>query len=256
MYNFGKIKHNIYEVAIDGIADKDDNKKALLKKYIKTLKESKILRVQAGVYYNIENRVDENDYSASEYIKENISLLQRYSIADIVKENKKLAILLEGYDIVDNYDGEQLHENIHNLITTKKTSKTMNQLAESSKFVKDYIKGNLTKVIIEENYLPNSMLSKFLSDKFNAKYESLTEAEVKLVKSVLTVNESEQLDFYDAARKETIDAVNESIKNCVDVEVKGKLLDVKERLLESKYNKETFTSDVVKIINLQKNLND
>jgi len=257
MYNFGKIKHNIYEIAADGIAYNDTKKKEVLKKFISTIKESKILRTQASVFANIESRVDESDYSASEYIKENIALLQKFDIADIVRENKKLAILLEGFDVQDTYDMGSLHENIHNLITTKKTAKTLNNLVESSKFVRDYILKNTQKEVIQENnYLPNSMLSKFLSDKFNTKYESLTENEVKLVKSVLTINEAEQSEAFEVARLETLAAVNSSIKECNDVELKGKLVDVKERLLESKYNKDSFVNDIVKIINLQKNLND
>lgn len=257
MHNFGKIKHNIYEIAADGIANNDAKKKGILKKLISTIKESKILRTQASVYQNLENRVDESDYSASEYVKENIALLQKFNIADIVKENEKFAILLEGYEIQDSYDMETLHENIHNLITTKKTAKTLNNLVESSKVVRDHILTNTHKEVIkEDSFIPNSMLNKLLTDKLNTKYESLSENEVKLIKSVLTVNESEQGEIYETARIETLTAVNKSIKESSDVVLKGKLLDVKERLLESKYNKDSFLTDIVKIINLQKNLND
>ena len=76
MYNFGKIKENIYEIAADGIASKDNKKKSILKKYLTTIKESEILRMEASIYDNIETKCDTNDYSASEYVKENISLLQ------------------------------------------------------------------------------------------------------------------------------------------------------------------------------------
>ena len=257
MYNFGKIKHNIFEIAADGVAYKDTKKKEVLKKFISIVKESKILRTQASVYHNLETRVDESDYSASEYVKENIALLQKFDIADIVKENNKLVILLEGYQVQDSYDMDSLHENIHSLITTKKNAKTLNALVESSKFVKNHILKNIPKEIIkEDNFIPNSMLSKYLSDKFIKKYDTLSETEVRLVKAVLSVNESEQSEIFETARVEALTAVNKSIKECTDIELKGKLVDVKERLLESKYVKDSFVTDIVKIINLQKNLND
>lgn len=257
MYNFGKIKENIYEIAADGIASKDNKKKSILKKYITTIKESEILRMEASIYDNIETKCDTNDYSASEYVKENISLLQRYNISDIVKENKKLEILLEGYDIVDDYNKKTLHENIHTLITTNKTAKTINQIVESSIFVKDYILKNEAKVVIKEDFIPHSMLVKYLNEKFTAKYNSLNESEVKLIKTVFNSNEVEQSQVFETEKKETLRLINESIKvNSGNLEVKGKLLDVKERLLENKFNKETFVGDIVKIMNLQKKLND
>jgi hypothetical protein len=257
MYNFGKLKHNIYEVAADGISTGNATKKTILKQYIKTLKESEILRTLSGIYHNIENRVDEDVYSTNEYIKENVALLQRYKISDIVKESNKLSILLEGYEMIEDYPTRELHENIHNLITTKKTAKTIDQLVESTNYIKTFINNNVKKEkLVKETHIPNSMLSGFLAEKFIKKYDSLTEDEVKLIKTVLTVNESEAMEYFDKSRTETLTKINETIKECSDIEVKSKLLDVKERLLESKYNKETFTTDIVKILNLQKNLND
>jgi hypothetical protein len=259
MYNFGKIKQNIYEVAADGIADKDPVKRSILKKYISTVKESEILRTQANIYNNLESRVDTNDYSASEFVKENIALLQRFNISDIIRENKRLSILLEGYDVVDSYEHKTLHENIHNLIVTEKSPKTVGQLVESTTYVKDYILNNKPKEIVKEsNFIPNSMLHKYLSEKFVAKYKDLlSESEANLLKVIVKGDDKEQSELYESTVADVLKTLNESIKyNTNNVEIKGKLLDVKERLLESKYNKETFVADIVKIMNLQKNLND
>lgn len=255
MHNFGKIKHNIYEVVVDGIAEKDNSKKVLLKKYVSTIKESEILRAQANVYNNIESRVDKSEYIATEYIKENIALLQKFNIKDIVRENKKLSILLESYPVVDFYDKHELHENIHNLILTKKTATTINNIVESTNFIKDYILNNIIKEkVIKEEYLPNSMLIKFLSEKYNTQYSSLTEDEFKTIKMILESDNVGQEAILNEMKKNVIALINESIKSSDGIEVKGKLLDVKERLLETSYNKETFTANIIKLINLKKNL--
>ena len=122
---------------------------------------------------------------------------------------------------------------------------------------KDFILNNQPKVVMSENYVPNSMLSKYLSEKFSETYNTLNENELKLVSSVISANDEERANIYETTKKDLLTTVNESIKkNSLDVELKGKLLDVKERLLESTYNKESFVSDIVKIINLKQNLSD
>jgi hypothetical protein len=46
MQNFGKIKNIFNNILIEGIVKKDDNSKKLFKRYIKTIKESEILKNQ------------------------------------------------------------------------------------------------------------------------------------------------------------------------------------------------------------------
>lgn len=254
MHNFGKIKHTIFEAAIDGIVDKDKKKKALLKKFVSMVKESKILRTEAKIYYNLETKANENEYLATEYIKENVALLQKYNLTDIVRENKKLEVLLEGLDIVDEYDTQELHENIHRLITTKRNPNTVDTIVESTNFIKEHIKANKPTPIINEDYLPNSVMAGFLAEKYNSRYSELTEVEHKLVVSVLESDESKQEEVMNEVKFEAITAVNESLKEAADMELKEKLLNVKERLLETKYNKDNFIPDVTKIINLRNTL--
>ncbi len=255
MYDFGKIKHNVFEIVSQGIAENDIQKKNLLKKYIKLVKESKILKQQSSIYYNLESRCDEDAYSALDYIKENISLLRKYGISDIVKENKRVSFILEGYDLVDDYEHKELHENIHKLIHTKKNSKTINDISESLKFIKEHINNN--KLVIKESkdyLIPNSMMKKVLLKKYCERFSSLSENEVKIVESVLKKNYELQNETFDTYKKETLNTINENLKTD-DLELKSKLLDVKEKLLESKYNKETFVTDITKIIKLHSNFN-
>jgi hypothetical protein len=250
MHNFGKIKHNIYEIAVDGITEKDSNKKALLKKFIKTIKESSILKTQARVYYNLENKVNESEYLATEYIKENISLMAKYGLADIMRENKKLEVLLEGYEVEELYDKSELHENIHNLLITKKKPTTIDNIVESTNVIKEYIVSNKHKEVVAENFLPNSVLSQFLTDKYNSKYASLSESEKNVIKSLLEENEDTQITTLENVKKDALTLVNKNISEATDVDVKDKLLNVKERILETKYSKEEFIPTITKIINL------
>lgn len=254
MHNFGKIKHNIYEIAIDGITDKDPKKKAILRKYISIIKESEFLKTQARVYFNLENKVNESEYLATEYIKENIALLAKYDLKAIVRENKKLMVLLEGYEVVKSYDKLDLHENIHNLIITKRKPTTLDNIVESTNVIKNYIITNQPKELVNEEFFPNSMLTKFLTDNLNEKYSNLGESEKKIIKSILSEDESGQIVVLEDLKSEALVLVNNSIKESSDIEVKEKLLSVKERILETKYSKEDFIPTITKIMNLTKTL--
>ena len=95
MQNFGKIKNAFNGILAEGLVSKNEANKLLFKKYIKTIKESEILRTQFLVYTNIENKLESDSLSANLYVSENLSLLAKYKISDIIKENKKLIALSE-----------------------------------------------------------------------------------------------------------------------------------------------------------------
>ena len=86
MQNFGKIKNAFSEILAEGIASNDVAKKNLFKKYVKTLKESEILKTQFLVYENIENVVENDQFSANLIVSENLSLLNKFKKKDILKE--------------------------------------------------------------------------------------------------------------------------------------------------------------------------
>lgn len=255
MYNFGKIKHNIYAIVSEGIVSKDLTKKNILKEYIATIKGSEILRTESKIYFNIENKSQNSEYLATEYIKENINLLSKFSKKEILKENKKLFKLLEGQDTVDFYDKFGLHDNIHNLIVTEKTPDTINNIVESTNVIKEYVNLNIIKEErIKEDLLPNSILSKFLIEKYNQKYSSLDENDAEFVKSILENDETKQETVLSNLKKDIMVNINESIEDTDDINVKSKLLDVKNRLIETTYLKENFSENVIKLISLRENL--
>ena len=93
MQNFGKIKNAFNEILAEGIASNDEAKKKLFKQYIKTLRESKILKTQFLIYENIEILVENDQFSANIILNENLNLLNEFKKKDILKENEKLISL-------------------------------------------------------------------------------------------------------------------------------------------------------------------
>jgi hypothetical protein len=256
MQNFGKIKNVFNNILAESILKKDKEKKKIFSQYLKTLKENKILNTQFSIYKNIEEKCSSNDVLTSEYIKENIALLSKFNANDILKENEKL-MSLAGKSKGTPYDSklEKLHEDITNLIFTKKSPKTINNLTESFDNVVNYIKSNQPKETITETPNPKSskLLGQLAVDKFNDKFKNLSETERKIIKSIIESDETTREELFKTIRTECVDLVNQRLDES-DTESKEKLLKVKDKLLRMDYNKESFINDTNKIIDLKENL--
>ena len=89
MKNFGFIKTIYNDMLSEAISNKDVKRKKIFKTYLKKLKENEVLRTQFLIYKNIENKIEENETRIIEYIKENISLMNKFSKKQILDSNKK-----------------------------------------------------------------------------------------------------------------------------------------------------------------------
>jgi len=260
MQNFDKIRTIFNDIFLESFIKKDKSKKEIFRKYLKALKENNILNTQYLVYKNIESKVETNEVRAINYIKENLELLKKFSTDEIVAENKKLLNLIGNLKVKDSSNESKktkvnkLHEDLTKLIFTKKSPSTIDTITESMNSVVDYVKENNT--IIKEDkkeIIHNGIFSKIAVDKFNEKYVDLTESEKELFNSMISDDETIQSEMLKKLTDGCINLVDERISEA-DVTRKEKLLNVKVKLLNSKYNKETFISDVTKISELRDDL--
>ena len=123
--NFGQIKDVYNELLAESISTGNKGKKGLFKDYVKTLRENEILKSQFFIYSNIQNKFEENESRAIEFIKENISLMNKFTEKEINEANKTLMLDLV-FENVEFYHKEgllvndrvkELHENITKLIS-------------------------------------------------------------------------------------------------------------------------------------------
>lgn len=257
MQNFGKIKNAFSEIMAEGIVSNDETKKNLFKKYVKTLKESEILKTQFLVYENIENKIESNREKATEFVKENIALLSKFSKKDLQEANLKIAkpILFE-QGSGDEYATEKLHENISKLIFTKRTPKTIDVIVEATSAIVDYIVGNKSKVVTESYDIPNSMLSSILVEKYNERYSELTETEKEVIKVLIESTDNEKLEVYAKITRECIDLIDAKLTES-DLDTKDRLLKVKDKLLRDKIElNEDFAKNISKLVDLKSTLNN
>ena len=111
------------------------------------------------------------------------------------------------------------------------------------------------KDVNESVSLPTNVLSNLLTSKFNSKYGDLDETTKNLIKVSLKGSEKEKTELFDSTLKECVELVNVKLKESIsDLELKEKLLQTKERLLEMSFNEEKYIEDLTKLVDLKTNL--
>lgn len=253
MQNFGKIINTFNGILVEGYVSKDAKNKEMFKQYIKTIKENESLKAQFMIYNNIENKVELNELKANLFLQENLSLLNKFSKRQILEANFKLANLIP-FEKIENYPNQGLHEDISTLIFTEKKAKNIDVIVEATSRIIEFMKENKEKEIKESIELPNSMLSTIMVDKYNEKYNSLSESEKNLLKSVINSDDNEKKEIYSKTLRECIDLIDSKLNEST-LDEKDKLLRVKDKLLNDKQEiNEDFIKNVSKLIELKLNL--
>ena len=254
MQNFGKIKNAFKDILAESISDKNAEKRKVVKRFIRAISESKILKAQFLIYNNIETRIDENQFSANLFITENINILSKFKKEEILAENTKLANLSQMVvsRMESDYDEKVLHESISYLIFKETTPTTIQEVTKHRMSLVNHINENKAKVVVEATGVPTSMLANIAVDRFNEKYADLTEDEHKVLNVILEAGNSEGKEkVFKETIMSCIDSVNARIEESSN---KEKLLNVKERLLSTKYISETFSDDITKLLDLKRTL--
>lgn len=256
MQNFGKIKNAYNDILVEGMYKKDVSKKSKFQEYIKAIKESKILKTQYQVYRNIEKKVESDEYKATQYVKENIELLSKFSKKEIMEANAKLAqaVMFEQDGEVD-YNHKELHEEITKLIFTNKNASNIDSIIESTDKIVNFIKSNKTPETIKEDLIPTSILSNIAIEKYNEEYENLSESDKEVVRTLLEGDSEKINESITNIIRECIDLVDEQLEDS-DLETKDKLLRTKDKLMRMKPTNESFIGDISKLIDLRDSLSD
>jgi len=251
MHNFGKIKQIYNDLLSESIVSKNKDTRKVFGKYLRTIRENKVLRTQFLVYNNIENKIGDNDFKITEFIKANISLMESFDKGELKKLNENLfKALPKG---VYNMDSN-LYESINTLIFTKKSPRTIDTIIDATNSIVEHIKLNKPKVIAEyKSELPPSLLTAIYVDKYNERYSDLDESTLKLVKTILESDEAGRETLFTEIKKECVDLVNGKLS---EGEEKEKLLAVKEKLLDMNYMNESHIEDISSLIELKNTLSE
>jgi len=259
MQNFGKINNAFNDVLVDAIINKNDDKRKIFQAYVRALKENKVLATQYLVYKNLESKIERDSTKAAEYVNENIALLQEFSPKEIKEANEKVIELLgESKNLVNAKYGNELqtlHKHITYLASHKKNPSNIDNIINSRNQISEHIVTNKEKEKLSESTIPTNVLCSVAVRKFNEKYADLSEDEKVLIKIISESDGENQSIFFTNTKNKCIELVEETLKES-DSSTKEKLLEVKNRLLSMEYDVETFSENVIKLINLVNDLTD
>jgi hypothetical protein len=254
MENFGNIKDTFNSILSESIIKKDNIGKKLFNDYLKELRENKSLKSQFLIYKNLSSKNFTNESDAKYYIKENITLLKELNKKELNKGNKKLLSLLKDKELIK--ENSELYNHINILVETKKTASSLDKIQNSINFIKDgIIKEEVEEV---EQYelvnLPPSVLTKMAINRFNLKYSDISEDEKDIIKSVLNGTEENKKDVYENLKTECIDLIDNKLNENTDLDLKDKMLKVKDKLLRMSYNPNEYVGNIDKVYQLKQSV--
>jgi len=252
--NFGRIKDTYAKILIDSYVNESKKEKLTYKNFIKTISENEILKTQFVVYKNIENGYFPSEVSATEYIKENISLFDKFNKKNIIIENKNLTKKLGKRSLAENKD---LYVALNNLITLEKNISTLNIYSESFEVVKNWLQmpKKIESSPKEKNNVDSKKFLEIVTKKYNDKYSNISEEDKKIVKAILTNTDQDKKVVFNEIKNETIDMLTKKIKeHANNIELKVRLLETKDFLYNTEFNSNTFKEDILKIYDLKSNL--
>jgi hypothetical protein len=252
MENFGNIKDTFKKIILESVVKKDEEGKKLFSSFLKNLKENKSLKNQFLIYKNLESKKFDDRSEAKEYIQENINLLKQIDKKDIEIGNSKLLSLLKGKKIVK--ENNSFYKDILFLSNVTKTPSNIDKINESmNKLINNMLTKSDEEIKRDEVVISPTILSNLMVNKFNEKYNDINESDKKIIKSVL--NGDKEKNFNSLIR-ECIDSVDNKLNETNDLEIKDKLLKVKDKLLNTKYHKDNFLNDVIKLHNLKETIDN
>lgn len=259
------ILNEIFLQNINDILKRKDGHK-IIKEYALLFKKNKNLIKEYIVFENIVKI--KNNENIKDYIIENINYLENIDKKTLKSLNDKVLnfIIENKIEKIDEIENENIFEEIHNLIFMKKNVKTINERVDKINNIVKYItenKNNETEDDEDEMYdLPiteNIDLLLMLSiNNFNKKYKnSLTEEEKNIFKQLTSERSIEEKEsFFEENRKKCLESTNIFLNENIDTETKEKLLNVKEKLTEQKFNEKEYINDVLSFIELNKTLSE
>ena len=230
-----------------------EESKQLTSEFFTVVRNSPILQLEFKVFNNIENKHIENDLIATRYIDNNIKLFEVWTLREIEAEHEKLKTFLTEEVLVDD-DKVKLYVAIGNLIRESLCNSDeidVDDIHESFTLVLNHVKNPkkslLENVDVEEI---NEDVIEIAINKFNEKYESLTEEDRTLFQKLIKSNEEQKQELLEEYRTEDLlilEGVNKDT-------VKENITKAIQKIKEMKFNPQTVDDDIISLHELKKGL--
>ena len=113
------------------------------------------------------------------------------------------------------------------------------------------------EVVVKESLdIPPSIITKLAVDKFNNRYSNISESEKEIIKTILNGNDEDKLNTFIKLKKGCIETIDKKLDESSDIDLKDKLLRVKDKLLNMVYNKEDSVNNLSSVYELKESISN
>ena len=153
-------------------------------------------------------------------------------------------------------ENSALYDHINILTNVTKSASSLDKLQESVNFIKDRMtkKEDIIESTQDSINLPPSVLTKMATNRFNLKYADINEGEKDIIKTILNGNEEDKKGVYETLKTECIDIIDNRLNEEIDLDLKDKILKVKDKLLRMSYNPDEYVKDINSVYELKKSV--
>ena len=250
--------NDIFKNTVDKLYETREGKR-LIKKYVKTIKESNDLKKVYSIYNIVNSPNKINDGTL--FIKESISLIEEIdkknysdslsSISDIVKECAVLANL-------DNEEIEKIKDKYHGSISESLDYVLFNKMDMNN--IVEYTNGlsRITNFINENKKHENDLMAEGKSickliDEFDKLFTNDIEIwESTAIKdiSLAELSGKDKKRVFEEYKSECLSIIEENL-NEKDVENSSRFQGMKEKLMKKEFNSDTIVEDILMLSELK-----
>ena len=230
------------------------NSKTHIGKFTNILTNSPVLMLEYEMINNIENKHIKSELLASKFIDENVKIFSTYSKSDVEVANKMLNQFEfeNGVESIPS-DVKKLYESINTLIyETVNEDTNINVKQEAYSNILTYLTHNVNEseeknisIELVEGIDLDSVIE-IATNKFNDKFNSLTEDEKEVLTTVVYGNNNNKTNLFESLKTESLELLNHTKTEGIEDKVHEGI---------SMVNKMEFTDEnIIKLFNLKSSL--
>lgn len=243
IFNYGLFFESFSEYLTKQYSNTKKNRK-IMKEFIDIINNNELLKETHSLYNFVEGCKNTNLFTR--IMNESDKYLKEQTLSNIKKSENLLKEFMNKYDIQINLECEKsnLYEAINTLLKpTNKPSYNIKR-QKAINLIENYINNEQNNCNFEKKDVD---VDKKIAS-FDEIYLDLTDEEKEILESTLQENDVEKRKLlFDKTKKECLDKINEEIKNNNDINIKEKLLNAKEMLLDMEFEESTFVEKILKL---------
>lgn len=262
--NFGAIRDTVYKYASKQIVT-EGKASTMFNTFLKSVKEIPALKLQNIIFKNIEDGKATKESLAERYVAQTLKLIESVTWDNLIDANRDVRIsLLENCHVEGLSDEKSvLYEHVHTLIesTIRKGFNDIEKSNNAYEYVINHLLNNNKATSINEaetEEYPTMLSWEYVTNlavsNFNQRFSHLNENEKKIVKILLSSEETKQ-NYFEDLKNESLELLNSLIEKESD-EDSIKVLNGFKSNIENGLSEHSMDDNIIHLCELKETLSE